>query len=107
MRVVIVGAGQAGAALAAKLRALGHDGEIVMLGDEPAVRARLVWHNRACDQRTRLLWPCGNAFALRNTAADTAFAWLQRPVTLADVPATPTRAEAPVAVNPSLSALAA
>lgn len=36
MRVVIVGAGQAGAALAARLRALGHDGEIVMLGDEPA-----------------------------------------------------------------------
>lgn len=36
MRVVIVGAGQAGAALAAKLRALGHQGEIVMLGDEPA-----------------------------------------------------------------------
>ncbi|WP_333816891.1 FAD-dependent oxidoreductase, partial [Tabrizicola sp.] len=36
MRVVIVGAGQAGAALAAKLRTLGHQGEIVMLGDEPA-----------------------------------------------------------------------
>jgi 3-phenylpropionate/trans-cinnamate dioxygenase ferredoxin reductase component len=36
MRVVIVGAGQAGAALAAKFRALGHTGEIVMLGDEPA-----------------------------------------------------------------------
>ena len=36
MRVVIVGAGQAGAALAAQLRALGHEGEIVMLGDEPA-----------------------------------------------------------------------
>jgi 3-phenylpropionate/trans-cinnamate dioxygenase ferredoxin reductase subunit len=36
MRVVIVGAGQAGAALAAKLRALGHAGEIVMVGDEPA-----------------------------------------------------------------------
>jgi len=36
MRVVIVGAGQAGAALAAKLRGLGHQGEIVMLGDEPA-----------------------------------------------------------------------
>ena len=36
MRVVIVGAGQAGAALAAKLRALGHQGEIVMLGDEPS-----------------------------------------------------------------------
>jgi 3-phenylpropionate/trans-cinnamate dioxygenase ferredoxin reductase subunit len=36
MRVVIVGAGQAGAALAAKLRASGHDGQIVMIGDEPA-----------------------------------------------------------------------
>ncbi len=36
MRVVIVGAGQAGAALAARLRALGHTGEIVMLGDEPS-----------------------------------------------------------------------
>ena len=36
MRVVIVGAGQAGAALAAKLRGLGHQGEIVMLGDEPS-----------------------------------------------------------------------
>lgn len=36
MRVVIVGAGQAGAALAARLRALGHQGQIVMLGDEPA-----------------------------------------------------------------------
>ncbi len=36
LKVVIVGAGQAGAALAAKLRMLGHAGEIVMLGDEPA-----------------------------------------------------------------------
>lgn len=36
MRVVIVGAGQAGAALAAKLRALGHQGPITMIGDEPA-----------------------------------------------------------------------
>jgi 3-phenylpropionate/trans-cinnamate dioxygenase ferredoxin reductase component len=35
MRVVIVGAGQAGAALAAKLRSLGHLGEITLLGDEP------------------------------------------------------------------------
>lgn len=36
MRVVIVGAGQAGAALAAKLRALGHDGPVTMVGEEPA-----------------------------------------------------------------------
>lgn len=36
MRVVIVGAGQAGAALAAKLRALGHQGPITLIGEEPA-----------------------------------------------------------------------
>lgn len=36
MKVVIIGAGQAGAAAAAKLRALGHQGSITMIGDEPA-----------------------------------------------------------------------
>jgi 3-phenylpropionate/trans-cinnamate dioxygenase ferredoxin reductase subunit len=36
MHVVIVGAGQAGASAAAKLRALGHQGPITMLGDEPS-----------------------------------------------------------------------
>jgi 3-phenylpropionate/trans-cinnamate dioxygenase ferredoxin reductase subunit len=35
MHVVIVGAGQAGAALAAKLRMAGHDGKITMIGEEP------------------------------------------------------------------------
>ena len=35
MHVVIVGAGQAGAAVAAKLRALGHQDRITMIGDEP------------------------------------------------------------------------
>lgn len=34
--IVIIGAGQAGAALAAKLRALGHKGAITLIGDEPA-----------------------------------------------------------------------
>lgn len=34
--VVIVGAGQAGAACAAKLRALGFDGAVTMIGDEPS-----------------------------------------------------------------------
>ncbi|MBC7143602.1 MAG: FAD-dependent oxidoreductase, partial [Rhodobacteraceae bacterium] len=33
--IVIVGAGQAGASLAAKLRALGHAGPISMIGEEP------------------------------------------------------------------------
>ena len=35
MHVVIVGAGQAGAALAAKLRMAGHMGQITMIGEEP------------------------------------------------------------------------
>ena len=34
--VVVVGAGQAGASLVAKLRALGFDGRITMIGEEPA-----------------------------------------------------------------------
>ncbi|MEF9605542.1 FAD-dependent oxidoreductase, partial [Paracoccus sp. PXZ] len=36
MNIVILGAGQAAASLAAKLRALGHDGGIAVIGDEPA-----------------------------------------------------------------------
>ena len=34
--VVVIGAGQAGAALVAKLRALGHQGAITLIGEEPA-----------------------------------------------------------------------
>ncbi|MFK7942191.1 MAG: NAD(P)/FAD-dependent oxidoreductase [Paracoccaceae bacterium] len=35
--VVVVGAGQAGASLVAKLRGLGHSGRITLIGDEPAL----------------------------------------------------------------------
>lgn len=35
-RIVVVGAGQAGASLVARLRALGHRGPITLVGDEPA-----------------------------------------------------------------------
>ena len=35
MNIVILGAGQAAASLAAKLRALGHEGGITLIGDEP------------------------------------------------------------------------
>ncbi len=34
--VVVIGAGQAGAALVAKLRGLGHDGAITLIGEEPS-----------------------------------------------------------------------
>ncbi len=34
--IVVIGAGQAGASLAARLRALGHDGPLTLIGDEPA-----------------------------------------------------------------------
>ena len=33
--IVVVGAGQAGASLVAKLRTLGHDGPVTLIGDEP------------------------------------------------------------------------
>ena len=33
--IVVIGAGQAGASLVAKLRALGHEGPLVLIGDEP------------------------------------------------------------------------
>ena len=33
--IVVIGAGQAGASLVAKLRTLGHDGSITLIGDEP------------------------------------------------------------------------
>lgn len=36
MHIAIIGAGQAGAALAAKLRAAGHTGAVTLIGDEPA-----------------------------------------------------------------------
>lgn len=36
-RVVVIGAGQAGASLVAKLRALGQDGPITLIGDEPVL----------------------------------------------------------------------
>src|SRR6187402_900176 len=35
--IVIVGAGQAGAALAAKLRALGYTGPLTLIGEEPVL----------------------------------------------------------------------
>ncbi len=33
--IVVIGAGQAGASMVAKLRALGHDGPVTLIGDEP------------------------------------------------------------------------
>ena len=36
-KIIIVGAGQAGASLAAKIRALGHDGPITLFGEEGAL----------------------------------------------------------------------
>ncbi|MEM6477999.1 MAG: FAD-dependent oxidoreductase, partial [Pseudomonadota bacterium] len=35
-RIIVIGAGQAGASLAGKLRTLGHEGEIILIGEEPA-----------------------------------------------------------------------
>ncbi len=35
--IIVVGAGQAGVALAAKLRALGYDGPLLLIGQEPVL----------------------------------------------------------------------
>ncbi len=76
-----------------------------LLGDEPYLRAQLSWANHAQDQRTRLLLPLASDCATLYT--DTAFTWTARPSVLAQVPALPSRSEMPVAVVPSLSAVAA
>jgi hypothetical protein len=77
-----------------------------LLGDEPALDVRLHWHNAACDQRTRLLLP-GLPPDLTSTWSDTAFAWTERPIRLAQIPDAPSKQEMPVAVQPSLSAVVA
>jgi hypothetical protein len=74
-----------------------------LLGDEPTVHAELVWHNRARDQRTRLLLPLADVSS--SVWTDTAFAWSQRPRVLRAVPAAPSRLEMPVAVLPTGSAI--
>jgi hypothetical protein len=73
---------------------------------EPLLQAVLDWDNAARDQRTRLLLP-GLPADLAQTWSDTAFAWLPRPVRLLALPAERSRAEMPVVVQPSLSAIAA
>ncbi len=75
-------------------------------GDEPALHARLVWHNAARDQRTRLLLPWLDD-TVHSTWSDTAFAFTERPVRLAQIPAEPSRQEMPVVVQPSLSTVVA
>ena len=74
-----------------------------LLGDEPAVHAELVWHNRARDQRTRLLLPLADPPGPVWT--DTALAWFPREPVLRAVPAEYSRQEMPVAVFPTSSAL--
>ncbi len=77
-----------------------------LLGDEPALDVQLRWHNAACDQRTRLLLP-GLPADLASTWSDTAFAWTERPIRLAQIPDAPSQQEMPVAVLPSLSSVVA
>ena len=83
-------------------------GELLLrlLGDGPALHARLVWHHTACDQRTRLLLPWCDDSAV-STFSDTAFAFTERPVRLAQIPAEASRREMPVVVQPSLSTVVA
>ena len=77
-----------------------------LLADEPQLHLDLRWDNHARDQRTRLVLggvPAGTSHTWR----DTAFAWTSHPVVLAAVPEPIGRGEAPVSVQPSLSAVSA
>jgi mannosylglycerate hydrolase len=67
--------------------------------------AKLVWVNRARDQRTRLLLPMDTEVS--HTHGDSAFDWVSRPVVHAQYPATPSRQEMTPAVFPTLSAIQA
>lgn len=77
-----------------------------LLGDEPLLRLSLVWHNQARDQRTRLVLG-GVPQGIRETWRDTAFAWTAHAVVLSSIPDNIGRAEAPVCVQPSLTAVVA
>ncbi|MBC7917075.1 MAG: glycoside hydrolase family 38 [Rhodoferax sp.] len=83
------------------------EGELTLrlMGESPMVQATLRWTNRAQDQRTRLIFPMQTPAV--ETSADSAFAWVTRPVVLAQYPKAPSRTEMPVAVNPSYSAVCA
>lgn len=83
------------------------DGELTLriFANERHVDATLVWRNAARDQRTRLCLRLPSPIS--HMVADSAFDWVRRPVRLAAYPAAPSRQEMPVAVNPSLAALAA
>ncbi|HVT50682.1 MAG TPA: FAD-dependent oxidoreductase, partial [Dongiaceae bacterium] len=91
--IVIVGAGQAGVALAAKLRALGYDGPLTMIGAEPVgpyqrppLSKKYVSGELSLD---RLLirppaWYADQKIELRLSASVTAISPADRCVTLAD-----------------------
>ncbi|WP_269531495.1 hypothetical protein [Chitinimonas sp. BJYL2] len=76
-----------------------------LIGDSAEVDVQLVWTNRAKDQRTRLLLPL--PAETPGSWADSAFDWTWRPLRRACYPASPSKQEMPVAVNPSNSAVLA
>ncbi|MGH6893950.1 MAG: NAD(P)/FAD-dependent oxidoreductase [Dongiaceae bacterium] len=96
--IIIIGAGQAGAALAAKLRALGYSGALAMIGDEPVLpyqrpplSKKYVAGELAFD---RLLirpqsWYAEQNIDLRLSASVTAISPGDRTVTLGDGSALP------------------
>ena len=73
--------------------------------DRAALECQLDWDNQARDQRTRLLMPLPGG--LTHTSSDGAFNREHRPVVHAAYPEAISRAEMPVCVNPSYSAIEA
>ncbi len=72
-----------------------------LLDGEPFVRISLRWSNNARDHRLRLVFALGEK--LTNTASDSAFALIERPVVYREAHASGSKSEAKVSVNPSHS----
>ncbi len=80
---------------------------IRLCADGSGLQCHLNWVNRARDQRTRLQISLPDATPLAHTYSDGAFSWDTRPLRTAQIPATISRQEMAVAVEPSYSTIVA
>ena len=114
MNIVILGAGQAAASLAAKLRALGHKGGITVIGEEPVAPYQRPPLSKAyllgeMDQDRLTLrapeWWAENAITLRLGERATAIDRDRRmvPVTVAAMTATTTARRSTAVIAPATS----
>jgi mannosylglycerate hydrolase len=78
-----------------------------LVANDPILHTQLTWQNQALDHRLRLLLPWLDGADGSTTHSDSACAWIARQPRPAQIPTAPSSREMPVAVFPSLSAVAA